>query len=203
MQKPPNKPSEHLGETLHEGEAVFRRNRPALDPLRTPEDQVEDLQLGRDILDDTVAELEPVAPGDDEVALDTILDNPQLTHDASLTRYDPEAGRTNVSVKIRAVSEAVQNTLRTPFGKLLYTIPVFLAGIGLTIAAVTYQTWTWIGPALVVMPLGFVLAYWRYQAWLGSKRYMYRLLETLGEDVSDFDMQKRYRKVKLTARPRR
>ena len=199
----PRDSRDDLNETLPEARPVVRRNRPMLDPNRTPEDEVEDLQLGRDILDETVAELEPAAPSDDDVALDKILDSPQTTFDSSLTRYDPEAGRTNVSVKIRAATDAVRNTLRTPFGKLLYTIPVFLAGIGLTIAAITYQTWAWIGPAMVVMPLGFVLAYWRYQAWLGSKRYMYRLLETLGEDVTEFDTHKRYRKIKTTPQRRR
>jgi hypothetical protein len=75
-------------------------------------------------------------------------------------------------------------------------VPVFLAGIALAIAAATLQDWGWIIAAGVVTPLGSVLMYLRYQAWLGHKRYLYRLLETLGEDVSDFDFQKRYRPAK-------
>ena len=43
------------------------------------------------------------------------------------------------------------------------------------------------------------MVYWRYQVWLGHKRYMYRLLESLGEDVSDFDPRKVYRKAKSKA----
>ena len=180
---------------------LFQRRRPQLDELRTPESEVEDLQFGRDLLDETVSDLDPALPTEEDVQLDRILDRPQTALDPSLYRYDPEAGRTNVAVKVKAVTEAVGNTLKTPFGKLLYTIPVFLAGVGLSIAAVTYQTWAWVGPAAFVMPLGAALAWWRYQAWLGSKRYMFRLLETLGEDVSDFEMHKRYRKA--GKRPRR
>jgi hypothetical protein len=80
---------------------------------------------------------------------------------------------------------------------------MFLAGIGLCIAAVTFQNWPWIVAAGIVLPLGGFLMYLRYQAWLGHKRYMYRLLETLGEDVSDFQPHKMYRSTKVRAGRRR
>jgi hypothetical protein len=181
------------------------RRRPKLDELekfRPQPSEPEDLGIGRDILDDTVSELEAVTPSDDEVQLEGIWDRPQTVLDASLNRYDPEAGRTNVAVKIKAVSEAVKNTFRTPFGRLLFAVPVLLTGIALSIAAATLQTWPWIAPAAVVMPAGLVLAYHRYQEWLGSKRYMYRLLESLGEDVTDFDPRKVSRGIKVNGRRR-
>jgi hypothetical protein len=173
-----------------------------------PPPPLEDLQLGRDILDDTVADLpaaDPEAAAGDADLL-SILDRPDsisAAADASLHRYDPEAGKTNVAIKVRAVSEAVRNTLKSPFGKLLVAIPMFLAGIGLAIAAITFQNWPWIVAAGIVLPLGGFLMYLRYQSWLGHKRYMYRLLETLGEDVSDFQPHKMYRSTKVRAGRRR
>ena len=101
----------------------------------------------------------------------------------------------NVAVKIRVVTEAVRNTIDTPFGKLLLSIIFGLAGVGATIAAITLQDTPWVVAACILMPVGLLLVYWRYQAWLGHKRYMYRLLETLGEDVGDFDPRHKYRKT--------
>lgn len=138
-----------------------------------------------------------------DVALDEILDRVEASSDtSSLTRYDPEAGHTNVSVKIRAATEAIRNSVSTPFGKLLTAIVVGLAGLSLAIAAITLQTTPWIVAAAIVAPVGGLLVYWRYQAWLGHKRYMYRLLETLGEDVTDFDPRKMYRKIGATKKPK-
>jgi hypothetical protein len=147
----------------------------------------------------------PAAPSNNvaDVALDEILDRVEASSDtSSLTRYDPEAGHTNVSVKIRAATEAIRNSVNTPFGKLMSASVIGLAGLSLAIAAFTLQTMPWIIAAAVVAPVGGLLVYWRYQAWLGHKRYMYRLLETLGEDVTDFDPRKVYRKIGSTKKPR-
>jgi hypothetical protein len=168
-----------------------------------PPPPVPDLNFGRDALDDTVADTPAAGPADDDVHLDRIFDRPDsLVSDASLSRYDPEAGKMNVAIKVKAVSQAVRNTLKSPFGKVLVAIPVFLAGLSLVIAAVTFQTWPWAAAAAVVFPIGALLVYLRYQAWLGHKRYMYRLLESLGEDVSDFDPRAVYRKTGTRAMKR-
>lgn len=170
----------------------------------------EDLGLREDdpsLLSDTVADEEvqaDEAPKDREVELDSIFDRPTSgIETASLSRFDPEAGRGDVAIKIKAVTIAVKNTIATPFGKLILTVPVFLAGVSLTIAAITFKDTPWVVAAAVVMPVGLVLAYWRYQAWLGHKRYMYRLLETLGEDVSEFDAAKVFRRASDKALERR
>ncbi|MEX2219639.1 MAG: hypothetical protein WD749_12870 [Phycisphaerales bacterium] len=145
--------------------------------------------------------------GGDDVDLNRIFDRLGIAEETPLDRYDPEAGRTNVAVKISAATEAVaaavkgvaSSAITTPFGRLVLSIFVCLAGVALTIAAVTIQdTWMIVG-ASVVGPIGLIVVYWRYQAWLGHKRYMYRLLESLGEDVSDFDPAKRYRRTRTTA----
>lgn len=140
----------------------------------------------------------PAGPVPD-VALEDVLDRVEASSDtSSLTRYDPEAGHTNVAVKIRAATEAIRNSVTTPFGKLMSAGVLGLAGLSLAIAAINFQTLPWIIAAAVVAPAGGILVYWRYQAWLGHKRYMYRLLETLGEDVTDFDPRKVYRKIGTT-----
>ena len=146
-------------------------------------------------LDQTVYDYE-AARRSSEVELDKILDKPDSTADAaSMSRFDPEAGKTNVAVKIRAVTEAVKNSFDTPFGKLLLSVVFGMAGVGTTIAAITLQDTPWVVAACILMPVGLLLVYWRYQAWLGHKRYMYRLLETLGEDVTDFDPRHKYRRT--------
>ena len=152
-------------------------------------------------LDDTAADLEIAGerPGPRPVfsePVDDIFDRPDPTADAAaLTRFDPERGKQNVAIKIRAVTQAVRSTITTPFGKLLLAIVFGLAGISLTIAALTLRDTAYIVAAIIVAPVGGLLVYWRYQAWLGHKRYMYRLLESLGEDVSDFDPRRIYRRV--------
>ena len=154
-------------------------------------------------LDDTAVELEgpsDKAPRRPDPALDDIFDKPDPTADAaSLLRFDPERGKTNVAIKIRAVTEAVRNTITTPFGKLLLAGLVALAGVTLTIAAVTLKDTPYIIAAIIVAPVGGLLVYWRYQAWLGHKRYMYRLLESLGEDMSEFDPRRIYRRAGTTS----
>lgn len=187
-----------MADTIADAPAI-RRQAPRAEarPAPKPASPLEDLQVRTDdpIMDETVADLEPDAEPAPDVHLDSVFDRPaNAIETASLSRYDPEAGRTSVAVKVRAVTTAVKNTVSTTFGKLLITIPVVLAGISLTIAAVTIQDTPYIVAAAFVMPIALVLVYWRYQAWLGRNRYMYRLLETLGEDVSDFDPTKVYRR---------
>lgn len=188
---PPLDPDD-LAETLAEAPAIRPTAQPADPALQdTAADLGVDLNLVPDYPD------LPPPPGLD-VDLNHIYDRPEALSAAdvaSLSRYDPEADRTSVSVKVRAVTEAVRNSVTTPFGKLILTFPVVLLAIALTIVAFTHQEWPFIAAAAVVMPVALLLAYWRYQAWLGHKRYMYRLLESLGEDVSDFDPHKIYRKV--------
>jgi hypothetical protein len=131
----------------------------------------------------------------ERVEVEEIFDRPDRQAVGSTAEYDPEAGRTNVAIKIQAVRRVVSTATATPFGKLVLTFPVVMTGIVLTILAIVHQQlWVCIAAA-VVMPLGLWLLYMRYQAWLGHKRYMYRLLETLGEDVSDFDAGRKYRRV--------
>jgi hypothetical protein len=129
------------------------------------------------------------------VEVEEIFDRPEQQVVGSTAVYDPEAGRTNVAVKIQAVRRVVSSATATPFGRMVLTIPVVMVGIVLTITALVHQQlWVCIA-AGVVTPLGLWMLYARYQAWLGHKRYMYRLLETLGEDVSDFDASSTYRRV--------
>jgi hypothetical protein len=138
------------------------------------------------------------APRADHVRLEEIFDRPEQLIVGTAAEYDPEAGRSNVAIKIQAVRQVVRSAAATPFGRLILAIPFGLAGMCLSIMAVTMQDlWVCIA-AGVVMPVALILIYARYQAWLGHKRYMYRLLESLGEDVSGFDPRKTYRRVRGT-----
>jgi hypothetical protein len=146
-----------------------------------------------------------------DVDLDRIFDKGAQGEENPAGRYDPEAGKGDVAVKISAATEAAVEAVKsvatgaisTPFGRLILSIFVAMAGIALVIAAVTIQEHWMIAGAAVVAPLGLLLVYWRYRAWLGHKRYIYRLLESLGEDVSDFSPDQAYRRTKVRPARRR
>jgi hypothetical protein len=145
------------------------------------------------------------------VDLARIFDRATRTEENPAGRHDPEAGKGDVAVKLAVSTEAVAHvvkgavsgTFTTPFGRLILSILVALAGVGLTIAAFTLQDRWIITAAAIVAPIGLVLVYWRYQAWLGHKRYMYRLLETLGEDVSGFRPDQAFRRTGVRNSKRR
>jgi hypothetical protein len=170
------------------------------DPRPEPSPQRASQRRWKEDLGDTPgledSRLAGIRSGDVErLALDDIYDRPEELAASSVADYDPEAGRTNVAIKIQAVRQVVRSATSTPFGRLMLAIPIALAGLTLTIMALTMQDlWMWIAAAIVT-PLGGWLLYVRYQTWLGHKRYMYRLLESLGEDVSDFDNTRAYRRV--------
>lgn len=127
---------------------------------------------------------------------DSIFDRPEALIVGSTAQYDPEAGRSNVSVRIQAVRHVVRAATVTPFGRLVIVIPLALAAIALTIISITMQETWMIIAAFITAPIAAFLVYRRYQAWLGHRRYMYRLLETLGEDVSDFDPSRANRAIR-------
>jgi hypothetical protein len=199
MAPPPEDPSRNqakgpdpseLAETIADAPAIKRRasSKPS---QKEPDPALDDTAVDADADDDSNDSAA-------EVDMEGIYDRPEAVAAAdvaSLYRYDPEAGRTSVAVKVRAVTEAVKNSVATPFGKLIITLPVLLIGTSLTIAAINIQDTPFIVAAAVVMPIALLLVYWRYQIWLGHKRYMYRLLESLGEDMSDYDPRKVFRRA--------
>jgi len=105
---------------------------------------------------------------------------------------DPEAGQGAVAEKVRQLRQAAS----TPGGKLVTAVPIGLVGISLGITSLVFlETWVLV-VAGIFTPLSLWLVWTRYQQWLGHKRYAYRLLESLGEDVSDWDLDKVYRVAK-------
>lgn len=128
-----------------------------------------------------------------DIDLEQVYDRPQRTDDASLKRFDPEAGKMGLAVKIRAVRQQVN----TPFGRLVLALVLNLASACLVIYTIAFPIWPLIVAAAIVVPACGWLLWVRYQQWLGYKRYMYRLLETLGEDVSDWNMEQTYRAPKV------
>lgn len=130
-----------------------------------------------------------------DIDLNEVYDRPlpQKTEDASLKRYDPEAGKMGLAVKIRAVRQQIN----TPFGRLALAFPLNLASLSLAIYTFAFPAWWLIAATAIIVPGCGWLLWVRYQQWLGHKRYMYRLLETLGEDVTDWNMERTYRKPKV------
>lgn len=183
---------------MHEEDEEDRPLTQRLAPLRDPCERASDRRWRPD-LGDTPRLAEDVSRSTysprSRTDLDDIFDRPEELVTGSTAEYDPEAGRTNVAIKIQAVRQVVRSATSTPFGRLMVSIPVALAGLTLSIMAVTLQELWMIISACLITPLGAFLVYQRYQAWLGHKRYMYRLLESLGEDVSGFDPLKANRRI--------
>lgn len=134
-----------------------------------------------------------------DIDLDAVYDRRGDKDDASLRRVDPEAGHSRITVKLRAVRQSVS----TPFGRLVLSFPVALAAITLAIFAAAFPEWPLVAAAGLFVPASGVLVYIRYQQWLGHKRYIYRLLESLGEDVSDWTMDQTYRRTRVRRARRR
>ncbi|MFN0132365.1 MAG: hypothetical protein ACKVW3_07540 [Phycisphaerales bacterium] len=171
----------------------------------TPNGGLPEGEERRDDLDDTVAEdlvlaedgpkITPKRAGAD-VNLDEVFDSSTPAVESSSTwKYDPEAGRSDVAIKIRAAREAVHAAVGTPFGKFVVSLVLGLAAVSVAIMAAIRQERNYIIAAAILVPPAAWLVYSRYNAWLGHKRYMYRLLETLGEDVSGFDPHRVNRKI--------
>lgn len=117
----------------------------------------------------------------------------------SLDEIDPEAGQLSVAQRVRLARVAA----RTPGGRLVTATPPLFVGIALGIFAVVHQTTPLIVAAGIVTPITLLWWILCYRSWLGHKRYGYRLLESLGEDVSDYSASEKYRPPKVRRSSRR
>jgi hypothetical protein len=126
----------------------------------------------------------------DAVDMNRVFDRAESKYSGALDRYDPEAGKMGLGTRIR---RAVRARAASPFGRFVVAIVLAMAGAALAIVAAVFPEWPLIVSAGIFFPASLAYLYVRYQQWLGHKRYIYRLLETLGEDVSDFDLERRYR----------
>lgn len=154
----------------------------------------------REIRDEAVED--PGATPADGLAainLDQVFDRASAG-EGGLDRFDPEAGKMGLATRIH---RAVRARIGSHGGRLVIALLLALGGAALAILALEFRTWPLIAGAGVLTPLSLILLYVRYQQWLGHKRYMYRLLESLGEDVSEFDPDRIYRPVKVRTNRRR
>lgn len=165
-------------------EALARRPNPA---KLSSEDTADGDELG-----------ETPADGLAAIDLERVFDRAS-TLEGRLDRFDPEAGKMGLATRIH---RAVRARMGSHGGRLVIALFLALGGASLVILALEFQTWALIVAASLGAPLTLILLYVRYQQWLGHKRYMYRLLESLGEDVSEFDPGKIYRPVKVRTRRR-
>lgn len=143
-------------------------------------------------LDDQMGEASDV----DEAALDETVADFEVQdsfvelggHDtARIDQIDPELHHVNVRKKL----SRAQKTVNDKFTQLIIAGVASLIGIALALLAITWQTQNIIIAASVVCPPAFFITWSRYNKWVARKNSMYRLLETLGEDVSDLDPRTR------------
>ena len=158
-----------------------------------PQPWDEEAALADTVGDELVEDRAPERPAPDDPTYDNLFGHEIV----GLDRVDPEAGSMSVA---RLVKQRVKRAARTPGGQLVLSIPVGLLGIALAILAIVHQTTPLIVAAAVVAPPALAAWVVLYRRWLGHKRYAYRLLESLGEDVSGFTPDQMYRVLK-TRRP--
>ena len=119
----------------------------------------------------------PPEPGDGESGF-----KPVGGHDlGNLDQVDPESGYHGYHRKI-----TVRKAVSTSFGQLIFATLATLLGVALVIMAATVQTLPWIIAASVVfIPSAFLLRS-RYKRWIKNRTYLFRLCQSLGEDVSNW-----------------
>ncbi|MEM1329829.1 MAG: hypothetical protein AAGG07_04640 [Planctomycetota bacterium] len=98
-----------------------------------------------------------------------------------LDKFDPEAGYSDYQKKV-----TLRKAVSTSFGQLIISGVLMLTGIALTIMAATVQTLPWIIAAAVVLPPAIVVFRKRYKRWVRNRTYLFRLCQSLGEDVSNW-----------------
>lgn len=170
-------------------EIIARRGRPAPPPDDAADDMGDTPPLAPDptgLVDLPEGDAEDAPEVDYRGAFDRV----HQRETGALGGFDPEAGKMGLGTRIQKV---VRASVRSPFGRFIVAIVLGLGGVSLGIVALTFQTVPLFIAAGILTPASLVYLYLRYQQWLGHKRYIFRLLETLGEDVSDFDMNRRYR----------
>lgn len=133
------------------------------------------------------------SPIDAEVDLDRVYDRVAAQpSNVTIALNDDEAGRTRVGGELKRTQQ-VRAAVGSAFGRLLQALVLTIIAASLAIFAAFDQRWIWIAPAAIALPLTLWLTTRRYHTWLGHRRYMYRLLDTLGEDVSGLKRERRVR----------
>jgi|GEM_PF-3443353 len=106
---------------------------------------------------------------------------------AGLDRLDPEWGKYDVSRRITSLRQAVE----TSFAQMIFAGIAALVALAVALLAASWQTRALIIAASVLCPPTFVWVYIQWRRWLERKRFLFRLLETLGEDTTGIDPRPR------------
>lgn len=196
--RPPHDP---LGETIADVPTPHQppQHQPAQPNKRTGS-SLNGKSASRHQLDATVADAPALrsparapAPADAEVDLDRVYDRVSTPPtNVTIALNDDEAGRSRVGGELKRTQQ-VRAAVGSAFGRLLQALALTMLAASLAIFAAFDQRWIWIAPAAIALPLTLWLTTRRYHAWLGHRRYMYRLLDTLGEDVSGLEGERRVR----------
>ena len=182
------------------------RRRPSDDAIELDDTRAEEIGA----LDDTVAD-EP-SPEDNEQSFQGDLGDGGLAGEGSIFEtgvaelesqiaVEPVSHGAAAATTRGAASEVAQfagashqQRLQNSFTKLLIMTGLLMASIAMAIlAAILHDLWLII-TASVMFPVFSVLWYKAYAQWQANKRFGFRLLESLGEDVSDVAIEDRYKK---------
>lgn len=113
------------------------------------------------------------------------------TADPLLADEDPEAGYQNVR-DIRSAKKAIASS----GGQFVIGLIIGLFGLGMAVYAAAQASMDSTGSlimlaaAAIIAPVSAWWAHRKYRQWLQHKTYLYRLLESLGEDVSELKPRK-------------
>lgn len=94
---------------------------------------------------------------------------------------DPEA-------KISSVADrrhVIRKQMLSAGGQFVMGVLMMFVAIGITIMAITNPRPVYIVPAAIITPISFFYMRARWQRWLGSAPYFYRLMSSLGEDAEN------------------
>ena len=110
---------------------------------------------------------------------------PEIDPDDSDSDYllgnDPEAEFSSIADRRNQIRKQMLST----GGQFVMGILMMFVALGLVIMAITNPELIYIIPAAIVAPISFFYMRKRWNSWLGSAPYLYRLMTSLGEDAEN------------------
>lgn len=94
---------------------------------------------------------------------------------------DPEAKISSVADRRNLIHKQMLST----GGQFVVGLIMMFVALGMTIMAITNPELKYIIPAAIITPISIFYMRARWQRWLGSAPYFYRLMSSLGEDAEN------------------
>lgn len=118
----------------------------------------------------------------DHAAFDTISAADDYGKASNL---DPELDHVNTRRITHAKVATVRRAVVSTGGQFILGLVAAIVGLGLAVYAAAEQSLPLLIAAGLIAPPCTYYGYRKYRQWLQNKRYLVRLLESLGEDVSN------------------